>query len=368
MIVLNDLPEVEHELAGAKNLDLKLFRRVDEMLDALETLGDEACVIVDKPSDRNIVPLIHLIKKMRSGRQLYVLSRRKDDTAFLKEMLKAKVDDLLFYEREGEIVPLIEQIGSGHGSRYARNVAFVGSGTGATFCLLNTAAAMKRLYPDLKISIVDCDYYKDDVVLRMDPGNRKPLTLNDLLIDSYEEQRGSFESILSYNRIADMLLIPSGGQSYYFSTALGREEEYLKLLSAISMQKDVTFFNIGSALTELSVSALRLSDRIYTCVTQEPVPLQVLLNLSGVFKELSQQKEMDLILNRYRRENRTITQEMIESVFSHRVSMRIPDQPAEALASELERRPVGGRGVLAEAFSALARKVVMDVVLSKESS
>ena len=165
-----------------------------------------------------------------------------------------------------------------------------------------------------------------------------------------------------------MLLIPSGGQSYYFSTALGKEEEYLKLLSAISMEKDVTFFNIGSALTELSVSALRLADRVYTCVTQEPVPVQVLLNLSGVFNELSRQEKMDLILNRYRKDNRTITQEMIESIFSQSVSIRIPDQPAEALASELERRPIGGRGVLGEAFNAMARKVVMDVVLSKEPS
>lgn len=368
MIVLNDLNDIENELVGAKQLELKRFQSVDAMLDALETFGEEACIIFDKTSDRNTVPVIHLIKKMRSGQPLYVFSRRRDDVAFLTDMLKAKVDDLFFYDDASEVVPMLEAIGSGRRNNYARNVAFVGSGTGATFCLLNTAAAMKRLYPDLKIGIVDCDYYKDDVLLRMDPENRKPLTLNDLLIDSYEDQRGSFESILAFNKIAEMLFIPSGGQSYFFANALGREEEYLKLLSAVSMQNDVTFFNVGSSLCELTVSALRLTDRIYTCVTQEPVPVQVLLNLAGVFKELSRQEGMELILNRYRKENRAITQEMIESVFSQKIGLRIPDQPAEALSSELARRPVGASGTLAESFGALARKIVTDVVLAKEAS
>ncbi len=366
MIVLSDSSDVEAELRAAKIPDLKLYGSLEQMLDAFESGSEEPCVVIDKPGDKGISALIHLIKKMRGGLPLYVLSTRREDTAFLTEMLKAKVDDLLSYEQTEEIPVLLEQIGRGTRQQFAKNVAFLGSGTGATFCLLNTAAALKRLYPGLKIGIIDCDYYRDDVLLRLNPENRKPLTFNDLLVDSFEEQSSSLESLLTFNKIEDLLVIPSGGQSYYFSSALGKEEEYLKLLGTITMQNDVTFFNIGSGLTDLAISALRMTDKTYTFVTQEPVPLQVLLNLSTVFRELSRSKKTELVLNRYRKDIRAITPDMIESLFGRRIEIRIPDQPAAAFASELERRPLGPSGPLAQSFKELAQRILLDLALSKE--
>lgn len=367
MIVLSDSAEIEAELKVAKLHDLKYFSSFEQMLDALESAAEEACIVIDRPGERGLIPLIHLIRKMRDDLPLYVLSPRRDDTAFVTDMLKAKIDDLLFYAETAELPALLAQVDSGTRQQYGKTVAFIGSGTGATFCLLNTATALKRLYPGLKIGIVDCDYYRDDVLLRLDPEKRKPLTFNDLLIDSFEEQSSSFESLLTFNQIADMLVVPSGGQSYYFSNALGKEEEYLKLLGAITMQNDVTFFNIGSALTELSVGALRLADRTCTVVTQEPVPLQVLLNLSTVFRELSRSDDTLLVLNRFRKENRAITPEMIESLFGRKIALRIPDQPGAVLASELERKPLGSGGPLAQPLKELAQRILLDLALPKEA-
>jgi hypothetical protein len=365
MIVLSDAPSVEAGLRTLKNPGIKLFKEVDRLVDALGSVSEEPCVVFDGGKDRSLVPLIHLIKKLRTDIPLYVLSPRRDDAAFLREMLKAKVDDLLFYRHDDEIVLLLGQIANGVQKNYAKNVAFIGSGTGATFGLLNTAAMMRTLYPGLKIGIVDCDYYKDDILLRLDAEGRKPLTLNDLLVDSMEEHGNSFESLLTFNRIGGMLVIPSGGQSHYFCNAIGREEEYLELLSAISMQNDITFFNIGSGLSELATSALRLADKSCTFVTQEPVPIQVLLGLSTLFEELNRSGDSELILNRYRKENKTITSETIESLFAKKITARIPDMPGVALASELERKPLtlSGGGAMGLSFKELAQKIVLDLAV-----
>lgn len=367
MIVLSDSPGVEAGLKALKNPDFKLFAQIDQMLSVLDTVSGEPCVILDRESECTILPLIHLIKKLRGDLPLYVLSRRKDCISFVTDLLKARVDDLFFYEEEDEIIPLLQQIAKGVQHNLAKNVAFVGSGTGATFCLLNTAAIMKKLYPNLKIGIVDCDYYKDDILLRLNPENRKPLTLNDLLIDSIEEQSCNAESLLSFNQLDGMLVIPSGGQSYYHSNGIGREDQHLKLLTKISMQNDITFFNIGSSLNDFSASALRLMDKTCVFVTQEPIPIQVMLNLSSVFRELSHSKDIELILNRYHKENRTITAEMIESVFGQSISMKIPDVPSVALISELERKPMDlfNGGALALALKELAQKIVLDLAIPK---
>lgn len=368
MIVLSDSPDVEAGLRALKNPDFKLFTQIDQILGVLESVSGEPCVILDRESECTILPTIHLIKKVRGDLPLYVLSRRKGSISFVTDLLKAKVDDLFFYEEEEEVIPLLQQIAKGVQHNIAKNVAFVGSGTGATFCLLNTAAIMKKLYPNLKIGIVDCDYYKDDVLLRLDLQNRKPLTLNDLLIDSIEEKSCNYESLLSFNQIADMLVVPSGGQSFYHSNLLGREDQQMKLLTSISMQNDVTFFNIGSSLNEFSASALRLMDKTCILVTQEPIPVQVLLNLYPLFRELSPSKDIELILNRYQKENRTITAEMIESVFAQRIALKIPDVRFEALASELERQPLnyGSGGELVSALKELAQKIVIDLAIPKE--
>lgn len=369
MIVLSDSPSVEAGLKALKNPEFKLFKEIDGLVDFLSSVSEEPCVIFDKAGDRSTTSLIHLIKKLRTNLPLYVLTSRQEDVRFVTEMLKANIDDIFFYSQEDEIVPLLEQIAEGIQKTYAKNVAFIGSGTGATFCLLNTAVMMRSLYPGLKIGIVDCDYYKDDILLRLDPQNRKPLTLNDLLIDSFEKQNSSFESLLSFNQIEGMLVVPSGGQNYRFSNALGREDEYLKLLTTISMQNDITFFNIGSGLTELATSALRLADKSCTFVTQEPIPIQVLLNLSPMFKELNRSKDDELILNRFRKENRTIAVDMIESLFGRKISIRVPDMPAVALSSELERKPItlSGGGALSLSLKELAQKIVLDLAIPKES-
>lgn len=368
MIVLSDLPDVEAGIKALKNPDFKLFAKIDQMLNALESGSEEPCVILDHENECSVLPTVHLIKKLRGDLPLYVLSRRKDCIAFVTDLLKAKVDDLFFYEEEEEIIPLLQKIAKGVQHNIAKNVAFVGSGTGATFCLLNTAAIMKKIYPNLKIGIVDGDYYKDDVLLRLDAENRKPLTLNDLLIDSMEEQSCNLESLLSFNQIADMLVVPSGGQNLYHANVFGHEDQYFNLLTSISMQNDITFFNIGTSLNDFSTSALRLMDKICILVTQEPIPIQVLLNLSPLFRELSQSKDVDVILNRYQKENRTITAEMIESVFGQKISLKIPDARLEALASELERQPLNfsAGGDLVFALKELARKIVLDLAIPKE--
>jgi len=367
MIVLSDLPSVEAGLKTLKNSDYKLFTQIDQMLNVLDSVAQEPCVVLDRGDECTILPIIHLIKKLRGELPLYVLSQRKDSISFVTDLLKAKVDDLFFFKEEDEIIPLLQQIAKGVQHNISKNVAFVGSGTGATFSLLNTAAIMKKLYPNLKIGIVDCDYYKDDVLLRLDTQNRKPLTINDLLIDSIEEKTCNSESLLSFNQIADMLVVPSGGQSYYHSDSLGREDQYLKLLTMISMQNDITFFNIGASLNDFSTSALRLVDKTCILVTQEPVPIQVLLNLSSLFKELSPSKDVELIINRYRKENKTVTSEMIESVFGQHASIKIPDFPAIALKSELERKPLDlfSGGDLARSLKELAEKIVLDLVIPK---
>jgi hypothetical protein len=369
MIVLSDLPGVEAGLRALKSPDFKLFPRIDQLMGALEGVSGEPCVILDHGNECTILPTIHLIKKLRGDLPLYVLSQRKGCIVYVTDLLKAKVDDLFFYEEEEEIIPLLQQLAKGVQHNLAKNIAFVGSGTGATFCLLNTAAILKKLYPNLKIGIVDCDYYKDDVLLRLDTQNRKPLTLNDLLIDSMEEQNCSYESLFSFNEIAEMLVVPSGGQSFYHSDIIGREDQHLKLLTSISMQNDITFFNIGSSLNDFAASALRLMDKTCIIVTQEPIPIQVLLNLSPLFRELSQSKDIDLVLNRYQKENRTVTVEMIESVFAQKISLKIPDSRFEALTSELERQPLhfSSGGELVSALKELARKIVLDLAIPKEA-
>ncbi|MDD3770523.1 MAG: hypothetical protein PHV10_07950 [Sulfuricurvum sp.] len=368
MIVLSDLPDVEAGLKALKNPEYRLFTKIEEMLGVLENVKGKSCVIIDHDIECSILPTIHLIKKLRGDLPLYVLSRRKECIAFVTDLLKAKVDDLFFYEEEVEILPLLQQIAKGVRHNISKNVAFIGCGTGATFTLLNTAVIMKKLYPNLKIGIVDCDYYKDDVLLRLDTQNRKPLTLNDLLIDSMEEQNCNYESLLSFNEIEEMLVVPSGGQSFYHSNVMGREDQHLKLLTSISMQNDITFFNIGTSLNDFTASALRLMDKSCIMVTQEPIPIQVLLNLSPLFKELSQNKDIDLVLNRYQKENRTITAEMIESVFGQKLTLKIPDSRFEVFASELERRPlhVSEGGDLVSALKELARKIVLDLAIPKE--
>ncbi len=367
MIVLSDLPGVEAGLKTLKDSDYRLFTQIDQMLSALESLASEACVVFDRENGESILPVIHLIKKLRGEFPLYVVSRRKEDISFVTDLLKAKVDDLFFYDSEEEIVPLFQQISKGVQHNIARNIAFVGSGSGATFCLLNTASVLKKLHPNLKIGIVDCDYYKDDILLRLDTQNRKPLTVNDLLIDSIEDKNWNAETLFSFNQIADLLVVPSGGQSYYHADSLGREDQYVKLLTSISMQNDITFFNIGASLSDFSTTALRLADKTYVTAVQEPVPIQVLLNLLPLFKELNQSKNVELILNRYRKENRAVTPEMIESVFGQKIAHKIPDVPNVAFRSELERRPIDSMtgGELFHPFKELAERIVVDLVIPK---
>lgn len=366
MIVLSDLPFLEAGLKTLKNPDLKLFTQFDQILSVFDSFGSDPCILIDR-EEETILPIIHLIKKLRGELPLYIVSRRKDDISFVTELLKAKVDDLFFYENDDEVVPLLQLISKGIQHSMARNIAFVGSGTGTTFCLLNTAFVLKRLYPNLKIGIVDCDYYKDDVLLRLDPQNRKPLTINDLLIDSIEEKSWNIETLFSFNQIANLLIVPSGGQSYYHTDSLGMEEQYLKLLTSISMQNDITFFNIGTSLNDFSTMALRLADKTCMTVTQEPIPIQVLLNLLPLFKELNRSKSVELILNRYRKDNRAVTAEMIESVFGEKISLKIPDAPAIAFRSELERRPIDSvnGGELFPPFKELAEKIISELVISK---
>jgi Flp pilus assembly CpaE family ATPase len=109
-------------------------------------------------------------------------------------------------------------------------------------------------------------------------------------------------------------------------------------------------------------------DKTCILVTQEPIPVQVLLNLFPLFRELSHSKDIELVLNRYQKDNRTITSEMIESLFGQTISLKIPDVRYEALASELERQPLNyaNGGELVSALKELAQKIVIDLAIPKE--
>lgn len=344
---------------------IRVVQETEALFGFLETATDEPFVVFDDET-RQIDPLVRLIKKFKKEAPVYVISKREKESDYIMRMLRLGVNDLFFYTASGEIEAILEKIGRGIRSNFGKNVVMLGCQTGATFLGVNMAAAIKQLHGELKVGIVDCDHFKDDVLLRLNPGSQQFLTLNDLLVEMLEKKSESLETFMSLNRLNDLMIVPSGGWNFHLSSLDVREDEYIELLSAISLENDVTFFNLGHSLGPMATAALRIADTICLVAAQEPVALRVLVNVSTFVREVGREGAMRIILNRYRKERRNIPPDAIESIFWTKISAIIPEDAEAVLLSEFERRPLkAGSNPLSSAIRQVAQKTVHDLIASR---
>ncbi|MBI4745576.1 MAG: AAA family ATPase [Deltaproteobacteria bacterium] len=340
------------------SLGIKPVSDLEELITMLaESSNDEPLVIVDTGKEIDFLLTLALVKKLRKGGHVYVLSRRKKESDFILGVFRAGADDIFFYQRPDEAETCLSAIYQGLKGHLSKSVAFMGSGgTGATFLVINVAYTLKRLYENLRICIIDCDCYKNDAAIRMGiDDTRKLLTVQDLITEIYGGENVDLNSLLIGNRAAGITIIPTTEWGMY--TPKFSEEEYIKVLSYISMQHDITIFNLGESLAETFLPVLTFSDRIYVVVAQEMVPMKVSISLLNLLKRLGKEKDTELIANRFRKEHSLNT---LESVYGRKISFTIPDEYKMVSKLEFERRPVtaGDSHAFAAGVESVAKNII----------
>lgn len=346
------------------SLSIKLIPDIEKLVGVLiEGTTDEPIVIIDpgKPSD--IIHTLFLIKKLRKGLDVYVLSKRKNETEFVVEAFRAGVNDIFFYENIKDVNIPLRTIYLGTKKKISKSVAFLGIGTGGTVIVVNVAHAIKRLIGDISLCVVDCDYYKNDLVLRMGPDDAGNLmTLQDL--EGEINNGGSFDfiSLLNANIVSGIAVIPATERGVY-APQFG-EEEYLKLLSFISMQNDITILNAGQGVNESFKSIITFSDFIYIVTTQEMIPLKTTVNLLNLIKKMNRDNITEIIVNRYQRQKELPLISTLESIFDKKINFTVPNDYDAVMRSEYEKRPVsaGENITFVKNIGAIAENIIRKTV------
>ncbi|NTU42911.1 MAG: hypothetical protein HGA78_07625, partial [Nitrospirales bacterium] len=189
------------EIAANERVSTLGVKAIPDMEKLLSILGgevfEEPMVVLDAGERADTFLTLSIIKKLKKGVNVFVLSRRQDDQEFAIEVFRSGADDIFFYSDSDELAERLHTIYRGVKRHLGRSVAFVGTGTGATFLAVNVVWAIKQVYPDMDVCIVDYDHYKNDVAFRMGISDaQKMLTLQDLITEVYENRAFDLSSNL----------------------------------------------------------------------------------------------------------------------------------------------------------------------------
>lgn len=345
------------------SLGIKPESDMERLIAMLNESGIEEPVVILDSGNGGLRLTLSFIKKLKSGVDVYVLSRRKKDADFVVETFRAGASDIFFYENMNEAEGHFKSIYHGLRKNLSKSIAFVGAGTGGTFLSVNVACALKRLYGTLEICLADCDHYKNDAAMRMGvDDSQKLLTMQDLMADIYEGENFDLGSFLLKNRISGISLIPAADWSFY--TSEFSNEEYIKVLACISMQNDMTVLNLGQWMDETFRSILAFSDMVYLVTTQEMVPLRVSVNLLNLLKRLGKEGVTEIVINRFKKEKGLPPLNTMESILGKKINFTVPNDYKTVSVSEFEMRAfeAGDNHSLAAGIESIARNIIRTFV------
>lgn len=345
-------------------LSIREAYTIEMVLFLLEKNSSDPVVLIEDEQKKECLTLVKLIKKIYPSLPVYALSLKSKNSEEILKIFRAGVDDFFFCNGVEEISKYLLEIHRGRKKNLSKSIAFIGCGSGSTFLASNFADRLKTLYSGVKTGIVDCDRFKDDILFRFNvPKENRLFTVNDLINELYETQKKDFSSLLGMNTIDDMTIIPSGGFSHSTIEGSATEEDFIKVFSEISFLHDVTVFNLGHAIDEIFLSAIKLADRIVLVTTQEIIPVRVTLSLLALLKEMGKEDASRVIINRYEKNKNRVIIDQLEGFLGRKVDYSMPNDYKAVSESEYERRAIrNDRSQLSSALKEFTQKMLIELM------
>ncbi|MEO3822516.1 AAA family ATPase [Actinomadura sp. B10D3] len=197
-------------------------------------------------------------------------------------------------------------IGGGHveavGGRRGRIIALAGAkgGTGVTTLAVQLALAASSQRPDRSVCLVDLDLQAGDIPSYLDMVHRRSIAD---LIEVAGEITGPMlaDALFAHGEGPHVLLAPHEAERGEDVTALATRQ----ILAALRSRYDIVIVDCGTFMTEASVTAVELADRVALTVMPDLPCLRAAKRMVGLWTRLDARKSEDIIavLTRQSRKN-----------------------------------------------------------------